>query len=494
MARALKDHRSAQAVESLPIIPALFLVTLIIPVLFQLGPIRLTPYRILLLATFFPALFTLFSGRAGPVRGFDLWLIFSIIWACLALFYNHGIENMLETAGIYFVETLGCYLIARVYITNSAKFAAVCRIFLLIVMALFPFALYEAMTGRPILIEMAHKVGGSFLILNQQPRLGMERAQVVFDHSILYGAFVAALFGPIHYVLNDGKGMVRRAFNYAIGFWGALFSVSGGALVALFFQIGLFAWDRLTRKINRSWTILALLFLLAYILVDLFSNRSPFHVFVSYLTFSPESAYNRILIWNFGTENVAANPIFGIGLGDWARPAWMGDSVDNFWLVIAMRYGLPGVFTFSVAVLWIIRAASLRHLPDPADHAGRAAFLTSLGGMILAGFTVHYWNAIYVFWMFLLGSGVWATYAGGVDVKDARPAPGDVGNGKDQPDLTQSAQAQLGNAHRPGPVMGKEARASAKFRKASDPKPGAKAPKGLSGEPPPGPKKRTYLP
>ena len=51
---------------------------------------------------------------------------------------------------------------------------------------------------------------------------------------------------------------------------------------------------------------------------------------MTYFTFSTTSAYNRIIIFEYGSAEVMRNPIFGIGLGDWIRPVWMSDSMDNF--------------------------------------------------------------------------------------------------------------------------------------------------------------------
>ena len=41
------------------------------------------------------------------------------------------------------------------------------------------------------------------------------------------------------------------------------------------------------------------------------------------------------------------------------------------------------------------------------DIASRAGVLTSMGGIIFAGATVHYWQGMLAFVMFIFGSGVW---------------------------------------------------------------------------------------
>ena len=64
---------------------------------------------------------------------------------------------------------------------------------------------------------------------------------------------------------------------------------------------------------------------------------------MSYATFSAHTAYWRSIIFDWGMVNVWANPIFGLGLNDWVRPRYMvSGSMDNFWLVVAVRYGIPG--------------------------------------------------------------------------------------------------------------------------------------------------------
>ena len=139
----------------------------------------------------------------------------------------------------------------------------------------------------------------------------------------------------------------------------------------------------------------------------MFSNRTPFHVFITYLTFNSESSYNRILIWDYGTAEVMRNPLFGIGYGEFDRPWWMHASVDNFWLLIAMRHGLPAFFLFVAAILLIMYKIGRQRIDDPEIAACRAGLLISLGGLIIAGTTVHFWTQLYTFFMFLVGSGVW---------------------------------------------------------------------------------------
>jgi hypothetical protein len=151
-------------------------------------------------------------------------------------------------------------------------------------------------------------------------------------------------------------------------------SASGGPYVVLMMQGFVAAWERVLGKVQGRWAALFTLFGLTYVGIDLFSTKTPFHVFVNYFTFSKQSAYNRILIFEYGTAEVARHPVFGIGLGDWERPVWMSDSMDNFWLVTAVRYGVPAfllLLGLLLGILW--KAGQRKNLPP--EWKPRAACL-----------------------------------------------------------------------------------------------------------------------
>jgi hypothetical protein len=105
------------------------------------------------------------------------------------------------------------------------------------------------------------------------------------------------------------------------------------------------------------------------------------------------------------------HPFLGIGLGDWTRPVWMSDSMDNFWLLIAMRYGLPAWAMLVALVLGLVVMAARRQgLPESWRRA-RHAWAFTLFGIAVAAATVHLWNALFVLFLFLIGAGAWLTDA-----------------------------------------------------------------------------------
>lgn len=387
----------------------LFFLALILPTeasLF-LGPLRLSPYRVVLILAIVPCLFRLLTGAAGKITAPDVLILLHVLWAAMALINAHGIEESWEFAGIYAIETVMPYLIARCYIRSAEDFVKAIRIHFVIVVALIPFAFYESVTGHHLVREAARAAFGGPPLPVIDPRLGLDRAFGPFEHSILYGVFAASVLATAFYTLGRRRSMmgaVRRGGLVALA---TFFSLSAGPLVAFVAQAGFIAWDRLTQRIRNRWTALGGLFVAAWTTVSLLSTRSPIIVFIWYFTFNVHTAYNRVLIWEYGTGEVMRHPIFGIGLSEWERADWMTASIDNFWLAEAVRYGLPALaFLVAAILLILIRLGSLKHL-DRQMLDYRTGLLITIIGLCVAGATVHFWNAVFCLFMFLLGSGMW---------------------------------------------------------------------------------------
>ncbi|MEX0279697.1 MAG: O-antigen ligase family protein [Arenibacterium sp.] len=425
----------------------IYILAALFPMLIAVGPFILLPFRIVLLILFIPALICLLSGRSGRILWADWLIVAAGFWAALAMFVNHGVGEVIEPVGINTLQFVGAYLLARATIRNSGDFRKFVNVFFVILLVLVPFAAFESLTGRTILLDA---LPNSVRVVHPPMRWGMRRAQVLFSHPILFGVFSAIAFSLFFYVLTG----FRRYLGLMLSTGGAFFSLSTGALMSVIFQFGFMMWELATRPRPSRWLTFGILTAVSYIVVDLLSNRNPFHILVDYATFNTASGFNRILIWNFGTQNVASNPIFGIGMNDWARPSWMSNSVDNYWLLETMRYGLPFIIMYVTAIIMVLLKVARAPLSDPLDKACRAAFLTSMGGIILAGGTVHYWHTIQSFIMFFFGAGVWAISGG------AKAAVSDVAAGLDEA-MPKKMRYSRGKMHpprkrRPQPVVARE--------------------------------------
>ena len=128
------------------------------------------------------------------------------------------------------------------------------------------------------------------------------------------------------------------------------------------------------------------------------------------MTLDSWTGYYRLVIWESGIENIQANLIAGIGLGDWTRPWWMAsDSVDAFWLLIPLRAGMPSVILLLLAIALLFRSVALRGYrhPEPEARRFQLGWAMSVISLCLVGCTVHYWNVPYAYLFFILGLGGW---------------------------------------------------------------------------------------
>lgn len=403
-------EKKKKTMFGVPMPIALFFIGILLPpeVSLTVGGLRFSGYRVVLIVMFLPMVYGLISGKHAKPGVFDLLVFAHSGWAVLALMKWGGIGQGIESGGIYVIEYAGAYLLGRIYIRSFEDYRAFAKAFVGVVVGMLVFTLPEALTEIHILRDSFAAVFGGPGAPYIEKRMGIERAFGPFDHPILYGVFSASAFSMAYYVVAGREFRNIRGMSKTFGVVLATFlSGSGGPYVALAMQIFVAGWERVLKGVTGRWRALFGLFAATYLWIDLMSNRTPFHVFVTYLTFSTQSAYNRINIWNYGTAEVVRHPIFGIGLGDWVRPVWMSDSMDNFWLLIAVRYGMPAWFFLVGQLVGLVVVIGMKkNLPQDWKNA-RHAWAFTLFGISVTAATVHLWNALFVLFLFLIGSGVW---------------------------------------------------------------------------------------
>ena len=147
---------------------------------------------------------------------------------------------------------------------------------------------------------------------------------------------------------------------------------------------------------------------LRIVVVQFGSNQGAVKFFISNFTFDPQTGWYRVAIWDYGSASVLNHPLLGIGLADWERPRWMAsDSVDNFWLLTAMRYGIPAVILLFGSCIWMTLAIVRAKAADSSIEICRLAYLMCMTTFFFVGATIHFSHAIYAWFMFILGSGAW---------------------------------------------------------------------------------------
>lgn len=384
----------------------LFLITLVVPWVFYFGPLRMSVYRIVLLLMLLPSIVMWLAGKAGRVRIADIAVLLYAFWATLSLSMNHGFDGVIQSAGIVFIETVGPYLLARCYVRSADDFYAVVRLLFGIVLFLLPFALFEFVSGQNVSRQL------SGLILPTYPdemegRLDLTRVQSVFEHAILFGVFTGSILALVYVVLGFRKRFLSRFVMGGIVAVTSILSISAGPLIALVVQVFLLGWNGLLSAMRSRWVLLIALAAAVVLVIELVANRSAMDIFVSFFLFDSSSYWFRKLIWMYGVESVQNHPLFGTGMSEWDRPTWMASSIDNFWLFHAVRYGLPAAFLMQLAFFSVFLPVSFRKGLNPIQAEYRTGFLITMTAFFLVAWTVHFWGAAYVLFMFLMGSGVW---------------------------------------------------------------------------------------
>ncbi len=381
---------------------AVFLITVLLPISMEVIGLRLSPNRLYLLIFLVPFALRVLRGEAGWFTPVDLMFILSGLWIMVALGVTHGTDRVLF-AGITVVELVGGYFAGRVLVRNVQDYNAVIRIILIAMICLLPFALVESMSGRMILPDL-------FRIAFDAPtraasaygRLGLERVYSVFGHPILFGLFCSMALANVFYLFAGRPTLALLAAVLTLGM--SFLALSSAPLLACAMQVGLLVWNRV---MGGRWLLLLVSAAITYVAVDVASNRTPITIIIETLTFNSGTGWIRIATNKFGWATVQANPIFGIGFNPWPRPNWLTASVDNFWLVMAMRYGYVGlglvVTSFLVHIILLSRASiSKQNL-----KRCRTAYGIVLVGICFTLVTVHIWDTMAAFVMFFVGAGAW---------------------------------------------------------------------------------------
>jgi uncharacterized membrane protein len=402
-----------------PALPVTLLtIALVVPWVFSFGPLAISVYRLVLLALMVPCLVFWMSGKAGRIRIPDILLTLSCGWSAVAVGVVHGSEGAVEPGGILLLETFGAYLVGRCYIRTADDFLAAARLLFLAVAIMLPLALFETATGHKLTLELFRMILPTTPGTVTELRWGLSRVQGPFEHPILFGVFCGGMLALTHLVLGRDATPAQRWAMTAVVSLAAALSFSSGPLVALLAQLVLLGWNSVLKGVRSRWLILWVIGTVIYVAAELGSNQSVPQLLTRF-AFDQWTALYRLLIFEHGWASVMANPLFGTGFNDWVHPSWMSSSIDMFWLVPAVRHGLPAAALFMLAFFVATVSVGLRPFQDERLQTYKTAYLITLVGFFIAGWAVHFWMATYVLFMFLMGSGMWLLDAEPGQVEEA---------------------------------------------------------------------------
>ena len=441
----------------LPFVVLAFLVAVLVPLQTSLSGTVITSVRMVVLIAVIPLLAGLLMGRYGRILITDWLFLAHTAWIGISLSFSTP-DMALSQFGSVGPEFLGSYLIGRTMIRNKAQFTAVVRFLAWALVLLTPFTVFELMTGRPLIVDLLDKLPGlsSVGLVFYETRMGLERVQGVFDHPIHWGLFCSTLVSLVFIGLQGSISTFQRLWLLTAVVFGTFSSLSSGALLPMILQGVLIGWSVLFRNVRRRWLILALCTVVGWIVLEITSDRSAMMAVLTRLAFSSDNVYWRsfILDWGwmntFGSRENGIPParLFGIGLNDWVRPPWMYTaSMDNFWLVMAVRYGVPGFLLVTGGYLALVWKVARRDL-DPNSDLGRIrrAWVITFVSLGLSLCTVHIWTTLYAYTFFLLGIGAWLAFE---EPPASSTADGQID--EEEPKRQARLYSRFGGSH-PNPV------------------------------------------
>jgi hypothetical protein len=381
---------------------AIYVLLMPIQFRFSIGGLLMPAFRVFLI----PA--ALYVG-AGALKGRfrfawpDLFMVLATAWIWLATYMvRNDAGAVLEVGGAHTIDIMIAYFLGRMTIRTPRDL----RVFLVMIAPGIAFIsaviIQEAVTHVRLLQPAASAITGVPTTLRGDLRMGLLRGAASFPHPILAG-IVMSSFLPL-YAMSGLRGVPKYLGIFASA--GSFFSMSSAAMLGLVMGGVLCVYQWLTERMgNLTWRLFLMGTGILYFVVENTSNRGFYQLLVQYASLNTVSAYNRVLIWKYGTQNIERNPWFGIGYDDWVRPDWMhSGSFDQFWLILALRFGLPMcLFLLAATILAVVMVARRSMNATFVDARLFRGVAISLAVFALGVNSVSLWLSALVWFFMLIG-------------------------------------------------------------------------------------------
>jgi len=371
---------------------------------------RLYAYRIVLFALFPWVLGQLTQGRVRLGLA-DLGMASIAIWMTVAMSVRYGLADGLERGGVQGFDLFAAYMIGRCCLRSPAAFRRMLVFVLPGLLLTGGILAFESISGmlveRPLFAAIFRRPLEEVGVIVLEQRLGLTRAYGPFPHPILGGLQMLSFLPLFAMSLTQPKYRNAGIGGSLLG----LFALSSAAFVSFALNIALLLFDQAQKRIRElTWPLGLTVLLSACAVIHFISQNGIVTVIIRYLLLDPATGAYRLLIWQETSDDIANNPLFGIGFEQWTRPEWMvSASVDAHWLLSALRFGLPvaillGVVTL-MSILGLTKAAG-RAGRDGKDRDLLVGLAMALSSLSLMMFTVTLWSNSYAWFVLLLGAAV----------------------------------------------------------------------------------------
>ncbi len=372
------------------------------------GGFQLYPYRLALIASI-P--FMIMRVGREPVRfgPADFFVLASTVWMFIATTTHYELSVALKTGGAQTLDISLAYLAGRIFFRTALDLRRFLYRISPLILAIALLMVAESVSHRYLMRPFVSSITGfPALGLNRiyELRMGLLRATGPFLHPIAGGLFLGS-FAPLFLTAD----LPRRRWIGLAGCFGAVFGWSSTGLVSLGAGVMLALYDQPQKHLRLGWMPLIWAVIAGMLVIELLSDAGVAKIIIRYAALNPATGYFRLAIWDFGWADVGRHPWFGIGLFEsYERPPWMkSDSVDNHWLLIALRYGIPCTTLLFVGVmLTVISLGSAKPSGEPGALYGKRMTIGVTISIVVSYFsllTSAPWGADLAWLIMLLGIG-----------------------------------------------------------------------------------------
>jgi O-antigen ligase len=405
-------RRLAAAVSVWPLAIAGYGTLLPSEVRIEVGDLQLYGYRIALMIAFPWVIHRLARGTIRLILP-DILILFAALWMLVAMTSSYGVARGVQSGGIQGFDMIAAYFLARVSLPTPDTVRRLLTLMLPGFMLAAALMAIESLSGVLIVRPAAAALFGDLPAfgasavdgIRLEQRLGLTRAYGPFPHPILAGIQMSSLLSL--YLMSGLMGM-RRTLGVGASIF-AFFALSSAAIVGLVLNAGLFAYERLQRRVQGlSWRLFAGVVVILALVAQIGSKNGVLPIIIRYLTIDPLTGYYRLLIWEFAGAQVWRAPWLGTGFEGYERPIWMiSDSIDAHWLLLAVRFGLPCALALGGATVGALLMLTKVQRGQPLrDRDLSRGLAISLFVMALLMFTVTLWGCSLAWFTLILGAAV----------------------------------------------------------------------------------------